>query len=134
MSRLTVRFLLQFESSSDREFDRRVGVRIISVQVQWFSGTKRRLGHKPRLCSSIDLSGMDQKRVAEVNCACRASGKNFLATRSFAVVQVSGSQSNFSSRFQHPGNLSMGTCPDACRRIPITNIRKEEQHQQRPPA
>src|SRR5262245_48714745 len=99
--------LLPAQSSPDGQFDGRVGRAIRPVKDQWFSRKQRRLGHESRLGSSIDLSGMDQKRMAEIDRSGRASGQHFIAISGLAVVQLTWAQARLTDRRKHPRNLQM---------------------------
>ena len=71
------------------------------------SRKERGLSHESRMGSAIDLGGMDQKRVAEIDRPRRAGGQHFVTTSSSAVVQLSWAQARLPGRRKHPGNLQM---------------------------
>ena len=80
---------------------------ISPVQVQWFSRKKRRLGHESRVGSAIDLSGMDQERVAEIDRPRSAGSQDFIEASSSAVVQLSWAQPRLPGGRTQLGDLKM---------------------------
>ncbi len=95
-----------------------------------FDWIERRLSHETWLSSMIHLGRMNQEWMAKIHCSRFSGGDYFGAPSGCIEIQIHQRHAGFACRLENSRHIEMRTNPDTRRCILLTDVRKEEKHQQ----
>ena len=63
------------------------------------------MGHEAGLGSVIDLGGVDEERMAKIDCSGGAGCEDFLAMIGFVVIDISGAEAGLACGGKNSGDF-----------------------------